>query len=50
MWSAWVATKAGIRVLPSLTPTTDISSGKCRVTGYLLSPLECRVSEAGRER
>ncbi|MFC7535912.1 HlyD family type I secretion periplasmic adaptor subunit [Sphingomonas sp. GCM10030256] len=40
----------GVTVSPGLVATAEIRTNERRVIDYLLSPLERRVSEAGRER
>ncbi len=41
---------SGLTVAPGLTATAEIRTDERRVIDYLLSPLERRVTEAGRER
>lgn len=41
---------AGITVTPGLAATAEIKTSQRRVIDYVLSPLERRMSEAGRER
>lgn len=43
-------TASGIRVSPGLQATAEIRTDDRRVIDYLLSPLERRLNEAGRER
>ena len=43
-------TARGIRVSPGLAATAEIRTDDRRVIDYLLSPLERRLDEAGRER
>lgn len=44
------STAPGIRVSPGLQATAEIRTDDRRVIDYLLSPLERRLNEAGRER
>lgn len=44
------STSGGIRVSPGLQATAEIRTDERRVIDYLLSPIERRLDEAGRER
>ncbi len=41
---------SGVVVTPGLAATAEIKTARRRVIDYLLSPLERRLNEAGRER
>jgi hemolysin D len=45
-----MAARAGVAISPGLQATAEIRTDERRVIDYLLSPLERRLNEAGRER